>query len=350
MFGIWLLLLFLQFYVFPLAQAASLPLPSQSEPITLTETTKLTIANHASISLTNPSNNTSVFFGNPGDPIPAAELRHTLSVARASVQAYLPRYANEPISDSFFKTNISFPETGNSVCISVYAYGFGLSWLQLSQVLVILEGYMRGRGPGHPHTHYQQLEFYVQLRAGIEVAHGVVEFAPGARAVAKRTLVTTTLLQLPHANISSLGTVALPITFHIPRTNLDLNITALGLPIPQDTMLTTIESAYTEVILDHTDIDSPMPANPPFSFTATSGKRPHQFKTEILIIPYIGKQFSWALLCIVMYGLRDFLRQTSHFNSVSFQIIDASLGKMGSGDVLYWPVNEMASTKGLKLE
>lgn len=345
MFCICSLLLFLQVSLFPITQAASLPLPSPNVPITLTGTTGLTLANHAGIPLTNPSNELTLFFTNPGGPIPAAELRHTLSVATARVQDYLPHHANEPITSSFFETNISFPETGDGVYTSVHAFGFGLSWVQLSHTLMILQQYMLGMGPGNPDTHYQQLDFYVQPSAGGEVAYGVVEFTPGARAVAKRNLITTTL-RLPHANSSSLSTVTLPIIFNIPSTNLDLNITSLGLPIPKDVILDTIESAFTEIIQEHTDIDAPIPLRP-YSFTDITGKPPHEFKTEILVASYPGKRISWGLLCILIYGLRDFMSQTEHFNSLAFEIEDAKEGIIGHGDVFYWPAGERPLAKGL---
>ncbi|CAD6569061.1 MAG: hypothetical protein ASARMPREDX12_002047 [Alectoria sarmentosa] len=347
MFDIGLLLLFLQGSPIPNAQAASLPLKFRNAPSTPTATGNVATANHASISLTNSSNDICLLFTNLGDHIPDAEVRHTLSIASAHLQAYLPRYANEPISNNYFETKVSFPETGDDVSLSVYAYGFGLSWLQLSYGLMLLQRYMLGLGSGHPNTHYQQLEFYVQLTAGIEVAHGVVEFATGARAVAKRNLIT---LPLPHANYSSLGTPALSIIFNIPKSNLDLNIISLGAPIPQSAILTTIESAFTEIILDHTDIDAPIPANEPYSFNATFGRSPQQFVTGIVISPNSDQQFSWGLLCILIYGLRDFMRETEHFNVLSFEIRDARLGWIGHGKVLYWPASETLSTEELALE
>lgn len=348
MLGMWLLLFLLQVSQFSTAQAASPPLPFQSTPITLSETTNLKIANRTGVSLANPSNEISLFFTDLGDPIPADELRHTLSAASARAQAYLPRYANEPISDSFFNTTISFPGTGDSVSLAVYAYGYGLSWLQLSQGLMILQEYMLGIGSGHPHAHCQRLEFYVQKTAGIEVAHGVVEFAPGARAVAKRDSIT---LQLPHANSSSQSSLTLPIIFNIPKTDLDLIITSLGRPIPQTTVLDTIESAFTEIILNHTDIDSLIPSHQPFSFKALSGKTSQLFETEILIFPDFGERMSWGLVCILIYGLRDCMLETEHFNVVSFEINSGRVGRIGYGDLVYGPAAaETASAERLKLE
>ncbi|CAF9911682.1 MAG: hypothetical protein ALECFALPRED_007546 [Alectoria fallacina] len=347
MFDFGLLLLFLQGSPIPKAQAASLPLKFRNAPSPPTTTGNLATANHASISPTNSSNDICLFFTNLGHHIPDAEVRHTLSIANAHIQAYLPRHANEPISNSYFETKVSFPETGDGVSLSVHDYGFGLSWLQLSYGLMLLQGYMLGLGSGHPNTHYQQLEFYVQSTGGIEVAYGVVDFATGARAVAKRNLIT---LPLPHANISSLGTLALFIIFNIPKTNLDLNIISLGVPIPQSAILTTIESAFTEIVLDHTDIDAPIPANEPYSFNATYGRSPQQFVTKIVISPNSGERFSWGLLCILIYGLKDFMRETKHFNALSFEVRDARAGWIGNGEVLYWPASETLSTKGLDLE
>ncbi|KAL9124827.1 MAG: hypothetical protein Q9175_008171 [Cornicularia normoerica] len=346
MLGIPLLLSFLQISLSLAAQAASLQLLFRNTTITLTGTT--TIENTASISFPNPSNELSVIFVDAGDSIPADELRHTLSVASAIVQDYLPRHAYQPISNSFFEKNISFPETEDSVCVSVYAYGHGLSWMQLSHVLMILRAHMLGTGPGHPLAHSQQLRFYVQLAAGIEVAHGGVGFAPGARAVAKRNLGTTTI-ELPHANVSSLRNLGLPIIFHIPKTNLDFNITSLSLPVPPSTIFTFIESAYTDIILTHTDIDSPIPVDRPFSFNETYGISPHRFNTKIEISAYPGKQISWGLLYILLYGLEEFMLETRHFNALKFEINDAREGKIGHGEVFYGPATETASIEGLKM-
>ncbi len=333
----------------PTSQATLLPLRFQKPPITLTETTNVAIANQTSISISNPNNELSVYFTNPGASIPAAELHHTLFVASARVQNYLPQHADARVADDFFEVNTPFPETGDSVSVFVYVYGHGLTWLQLSRVLMILQQYMLGMGPGHPAGHHQQLDFYVQSAFGNEVAHGAVGFVPGARAAAKRNPITTTL-QLPQTNFSAPSILALPIIFNIPKTNLDLKITFLGPPIPESTVLDTIEEAYTDVILNHTDIDSPMPANRPYSYNATSGRWPRLSSTEILISKYAGKRVSWGLVCILIYGLRDFMRETKHFNVMMFELDDGKEGRVLHGDVLYSPAAKPPSIGELKLE
>ena len=348
MFDTWLFLLFLQGIVAS-RQNTSLPLPIRSAPITTTEKKNVTIADHACIPPANLCNDMSLIFTEPGDPIPAAELRYTLSVASARVQAYLPRHANEPISDDFFETNLWFPDTRDGVSLSVYSYGLGLSWLQLSHGLLILQEYMLGLGPGHPVAHFQQLQFYIRTVAEVDVAYGVVDFTPGGRAVGKRNSVTTTL-QLPNTNFSSSGTVNLPIVFRIPKTNLDLYITSLGEPIPEYEIFHTIESAFTEIILNHTDIDALIPADRPFSFNETSGKSPKMLTTtEIQISVYPDKKISWGVLCLLIYGLRDFLRETKFFNTLKFEIFEGKVGWIGHGDVLYGPTPGTASTRRLNL-
>ena len=338
MFRIWSLVLFLRLSLVPSTQAASPPVPLQNIPITLTETTNVTVASDASSSLTNPSNELTLTFTKSGRQIPADELRHTLSVAAARVEGYLPQHADEPIAHSLFETSVTFPETGDGISVFIHAFGFGLSWRQLSDTLMTLQLYMLGMEPNRP-AHLEELEFYVQRPpvAGVpdfEVAFGEVEFTPGARAVAKRNPITTAL-QLPHANSSSLSTVTVPFIFNI-AVNLDLNITALGLPIPKDALLDTIEAAFTDVILGHTDFDAAIPLRPS-SFNTTSGKRPHEFTTEIELGPYPGEKISWGLLCIIIYGLRDFVRETGHYNSLAFEVEHRREGVIGHGDVNYWP-------------
>lgn len=357
MSAIWFLLFLLMHSQFPTAQTSPLSSPADNFPLTIPEATNSTTASHAASSLLiTPGNELSVFFTNPGGQIPAAELRHTLSVASADVQLHLPHSADEPIAESLFERNISFPETGDSVSIFVHAYGIGLSWQQLSYTLAILQSHVLGMGPGHPDTHYQQLEFYVQLAPGIEVAHGVVGFvAAGAKVVAKRDAITTSsLLQLPHGNFSSSslggGALTLPIVFRIPKTNLDLNVNSLGVPIPESTILTTIDLAFSDVIMEHTNIDALIPANRPYSFNKTFGKPPDLFNAEIAIGAYPGKQISWGLLCILYYGLRDFMNERKHFNALDFVVIDGRLGNIGHGDVFYRPVVETASMKRLRRE
>lgn len=334
----WFLLVLLQFSQLPTAQTASLSSPANNARFSSPKATNLTTATHAGSPLLNPENELSVYFTNPGVPIPAAELSRTLTVASADVETYLPHFADEPIAQSFFERSIKFPETGNVVSITVQDFGIGLSWRQLSDTLYIVQGHVLGLGPGHPHTHYQQLEFYVQLAPGIEVAHGAVGFTSGAKADAKRNLITTTL-QLPHVNSSSLrDPVVLPIIFSIPHSNIDLIITSLGVAIPESTILDTIEEAFTDVILNHTDIDALIPATRPYSFNATSGRRSHLFETEISISVYPGKEISWGLLCILFYGLRDFMNERRHFNALHYVVNDGRLGYLGHGDIRYRPV------------
>ena len=350
MSAIWFLLLLLQHSQFhSLTQTASLSSLANNAAVTFPQATSITTATS---SLLTPGNQISVFFTNPGGPIPAAELRQTLSVASADVQTYLPHSADEPIAGNSFEENISFPDTGESVSISVYAYGVGLSWRQLSHTLAILRSHVLGLGPGHPEPHYQQLEFYVQLAAGIEVAHGVVGFVAAGvgKAVAKRGLISTSLLQLPHGNFSSSlggGALTLPILFRIPKTNIDLNITSLGVPIPESTILTTIDLAFGYVIMEHFDIDALIPAGRPYSFNATFGTKPQEFDAEIAIGAYPSKEISWGLLCILYFGLRDFMNERKHFNALGFVVIDGDLGNIGFGDVFYRHVAGTASAKRL---
>ena len=358
MFAIRLLLLLLQVFLFKAAQATSPATPLSTVPITLTENTNLTLADHDSASLANSDNDVRLFFAELGSPIPPFELRHALAVANANAQSYLPYHADKPISKDLFETNTTFPDTGDYIYLWVYAFGWGLSWRQLSQALMMLQNFMLGMGPGHPTAHCQQLEFYIQLTAGhrTEVARGVVEYTPGARAVAKRHLVTTTP-QLLQANPPSQDTSDPPIIYHLAKTNLDLNVTKLGLPIPETIVLAAIESAFSDIILNHIDIDDPIPANRfPYSFNKTSGTPPHTFTTEIVVAPYPGQEIYWGLLCILYYGLRDFMVEMEHFNVMQFELIDARLGKLGHGEVSYWPsraapsMGEITSMKERELE
>lgn len=332
-----LLLLLIQVSLLHTTQAASPPLEDQSVPIVLTETTKLTVANHRGESLTVPGNELDVIFTDPGDPIPQDELRHALSVTDANVRTHLPHSAHQRITASSYETNTSFPETGDNIKFWVYSYGWGLSWGQLSQALMIIEAYMLGTGHDHQVPHHHELEFYVQLTAGLDIARGRVKFTSGPRAVTKRSQVTTTL-QLVQANISSQTNDDLPIIFNIPQTNLDINITELGLPIPKSTILDTIDRAFTDVILNHNETDWKIPRNQfPYAFNTTSGKMPHLFTTEIRISPHTGQRISWGMLCVFYYGLRDFMQATEHFNVLKYDLIDENLGPVGYGDVQYWP-------------
>ena len=345
-----LFLLLLQVCLCPTARAASLPSSPQSALITLAETPNLTIANNGSVSLANLQSETCLFFDNPGGPIPASELRHVLAVADANFHAHLPHSADEPVSKGFFEANASFTETGDRVDLWVHDFGANLSWRQLNESLSILQVYMLGIGPGDPATHYEELEFNIHVTPGLEVAHGVVAFTPGARAVAKRNPANA-ILQLSQANISLHSDPELPIVYRIPKTNLDLNVTQLGLPIPESTFLDTVESAFTTIMLEHPDVELTIPKNLyPYAFNYTSGKRPHLFKTEIRVSAVPGKKISWGLLCVLYYGLRDFVQDTEHFNVMQFEVLDARLGKIGFGDVQYWPVNVGASTERVRLD
>ena len=337
MFVILLCLLSSQLSVFPAVQAASSSSSVQRSSITLTQIENLSTAQHACGTLANPDNTMCLYFTNPGIPIPGDELRHTISEALTDVQTYLPNHASEPISRSSFQTNITFPETGDNVLFWVYAYGHGLLWEQLNQALLILQDYVTGRIPGHPGTHYQELAFYVKLTAEIEVARGEVEFTPGPRAVTKRNPATT-ILQLPQGNSTAQETTDLPIIYKIGITNIYLNITTLGLPIPEPIIIDTLEKAFTDIILNHDDIEFNIPRSQyPYKFNATSGRSPHFFITQISISAYTGKRISWETLCILYYGLRDFMRESKHFNVMTFEVTEGALGRTSYGDIQYWP-------------
>ena len=334
---IWLLLLWIQVSVYPTVIASSLSTQHQRAAITLTEITNQTFANHHDNLLANLGNEISLFFANPSSPIPRSEMHQILSFANDDVQAHLPHDADRPISRSSFEANITFPSTGDNIYLWVYAYGQGLSWRQLSEALMELQMYMLGIGPAHPAPHCQELDFYVQLAPAIETARGAVEFTPGQRAEAKRAL-DSVALQLVQANYSSPSNADLPIIFSI-ASNLGLKITVLGIPIPEATVLTALDSAFTDVVLNHDDIDAKVPKNLyPYSFKRISGKKPEIFVTEVVISPQSSKRgITWSLLCLTYYGLRDFMRFTKHFNTLSFELVDSNLGSIASGEVRYSP-------------
>ena len=319
--------------------------------------TNLLLVNPASSSaapLTAPNNAVSVHFHNEGSAIPLSELFATLAATMSAVRAYLPDSASYPISNVFEK-NVSFPETtGNSVSVTVYDYFQWLSWLHLSQALMIVEEYMLGTtGQGHPISHSQTLDFYIQLRdAGggwIDVAHGAVKFAAGQRAVGKRSLLIMPTLQSTNINSSSpsLSAPTLPIIFNV-ATNLDLNITSLGTHIPPATMITTIEAAYSDIILTHEDIDSPI--NEPYSFNKTFG-RTELVNAKIEISAYRGKEkeVTWGLLYLLIYRLNKCIQEMGLYNAMEFEIEDKRLGRLGRGVVEYRPGAGMASVERLRM-
>lgn len=346
MFATQLLLLLLQVCLSPTARAASPPSSPKGDSITIF--TETVIANHDCASHSNLESEMCLFFDNPGEAIPAAELRHTLAVAAANVYAHLPHSADEPISKGFFETNVSFAETEDRVALLVHDFGTGLSWRQLNESLSILRVYMLGRGPGHPATHYEELEFHIHVTPGLEVARGVVVFTPGAKAVAKRNPATT-IVQLSQANPVH-SDPELPILYNIPKSNLDLNVTYLGVPIPEYVILHTIDRAFTDIMLEHDDVELTIPKNLyPYSFNYTSGKMPDLFTTSIRFSAMPGKKISWGLLCLLYTGLRNFMQDTEYFNVTKFEFLDARKGKIGFGDVLYWEENVGVATERLRL-
>ena len=336
----------------PVTLAASVPSlalphngPSTLRPRTQKDT-NLVLVNPTSsgtASLTAPNHAVSVHFHNEGAAIPLSELFATLSATMSAVRAYLPDSALYPISNVFEK-NVSFPETtGNSVCVTVNDYFQWLSWLQLSQALSIVEEYMLGTsGPGHPVAHSQTLDFYIQLmEAGggwIDVAHGLVKFAAGHPAVGKRSSLINPALQLTNANSSSpsLSAPTLPIIFNVAR-NLDLNITSLEIHIPPARIIATIEGAYTDIILTHEDIDSPIPYDNPYSFNKSFGARTQPVHAKIEISAYRGKEVTWGLLYMLLFGLKRFMQETGHYNVLEFEIEDLRAGRLGRGEVDYQP-------------
>ena len=348
----------------PVTLAASLPtlaLPDHDAstlPLRTQRDTNLAIVNPASgstASLTAPNNEVSVLFYDEGSAIPPSELLTTLSAAIAAVHVYLPDSADYPISTIFEKT-ISFPETtGNSVSVAIFDYSHRLSWLQLSDALMRVEEYMLATSePGHSIAHSQTLDFSIwtaEVGGGwIEVAHGVVKVVAGDRAVGKRSLLSTPTLQLTNVNSSSpsLSAPTLPIIYTV-AINLDLNITSLGADIPGACIITTIEDAYSDIVLKHEDIDSPIPFNEPYSFNKTFGPWTQRENVKIQISAYRGKELTWAVLYLILYGLKEFMELTGLFNELAFKIEDKRAGTLGKGQIEYRPAVEMASVERLRM-
>lgn len=368
MLGTWAFTSFLSLQVshliLPVTLAASLPplaLPNYDPstlPLRTQKDTNLAIVNPASgstASLTAPNKEVSVLFYNEGSAIPPSELLTALSATIAAVRVYLPDSASYPIS-TIFEKNTSFPETtGNSVSVAVLECFQRLSWLQLSDALMMVEEYMLGTSePGHSIAHSQTLDFSIWTaevgRGWIDVAHGVVKFAVGDRAVGKRSLLSTPTLQLTNVNSSSLSLSAptLPIIYTV-ATNLDLNITSLGTDILPTQIITTIEDAYSDIVLNHEDIDSPIPFNEPYSFNKTFGPWTERVNAKIEISAYRGKELTWAVLYLLLYGLKEFMELTGLFNALAFEIEDKRAGTLGRGQVEYGPAGEMASVERLRM-
>ena len=335
MYKLWLPLLLLQLSLSFTARASSPSSPSQKIPITLTEPTNLAPAGE---SLDNDENGVKLFFAEHGNPIPLVEIKQVLTRAHADVEAHLPHDGHQGIAKSLFETNLTFPDTGDNIYFYVYAYGWGLNYLQLYEALNMLQRYILGNEPHHPGTHSQELGFYVKVAPVVEVARGSIEFTPGARATAKKRNPVTTTLQLPQeANLSAAanGGTEVPISFHV-ATNLDLNIIELGGPIPDTAIFYTIERAYTKVMLDHDDIEASIPINQPFSFNTTLGRPPRAYITEISVVPKKRASMSWAVLCLSLYGLKDFMLKTKHLNMMKFEITSPNKGVLGTGEIKFW--------------
>ena len=338
MYNLQLPLLLLQLSLCSTARASSSS-PSQRAPILLTETTNLAPAGE---SVGNGNNGIGLYYADHGDPIPPVELDQTLTQAIAVVQAHLPLYAHQQIFESSFEKNHTFIDTDDSIYLWVYAYGRGLNYQQLYQALKLLQQYILGNEPSQAGTHSQELGFYIQVAPAVDVARGAIEFTPGTRATAKRNPITTTLRLPQEANLSSNSDTVLPIKYHV-ATNLDLNITELGPPIPESTILYTIDRAFTNVVLNHDDIDASIPVNQPFSFNLTSGKPSQQlYITNISVAPRKRAYLQWSSLCLSLYGLRDFMLESKDFNMMKFEITNPQKGVLGTGQINYWAEAETA--------
>ena len=194
MYKSWLPLFFLQLSLSFTARASSPSSPSQKIPITLTETTNLTPAGE---SFTDDENGVKLFFAEHGNPIPLVEMKQVLTKAHADVEAHLPHDGHQGISKSLFETNLTFPDTGDNIYFYVYAYGWGLNYLQLYEALNILQRYILGNKSHHLSEHSQELGFYIKVAPMLEVARGAIEFTPGGRATAKKRNPVITTLQRP---------------------------------------------------------------------------------------------------------------------------------------------------------
>ena len=338
MYNLQLPLLFLQISLSSIIRASSPSSPSQRVPITLTESTNLASAGD---SLAENKNGVRLHFPGHGNPIPPAELTNILTEASADVEAYIPHSAHQPIDKALFEKNMTFPDTGDNIYLYVYAYGWGLNYQELYQAMIMLQRYVLGSEPGQPGTHFEELDFYIQLAHGMVVAHGAIEFTLGARATAKRNPITTTL-QLPQeANMSSNNNnnnMDVPFSYHV-APNLDLNIGELGPRIPEATILYTLEGAFTDVVINHEDIEASIPINQPYSFNTTfKTSSQHAYITGIKVAPQERRSMSWSVLCLSLYGVRDFMLESGHLNMMKFEIT-ARKGVLGKGEVFSQPVN-----------
>ena len=124
-------------------------------------------------------------------------MKQVLTKAHADVEAHLPHDGHQGIAQSAFETNLTFPDTGDNIYFYVYAYGWGLNYLQLYEALNALQRYILGNKPREPGEHSQELGFYIKVGPVVEVARGAIEFTPGGRATTKKRNAVITTLQRP---------------------------------------------------------------------------------------------------------------------------------------------------------
>lgn len=311
--------------------------------------------------ITVTSRNIVLAFIAQGQPIPEEEVRFTLIDADEAIADLAHNHPTQRIHNDRFE----YRRRNGNMLISIQAkLGEEITWIDLNRVLQGLYRYMTA-GVGVEHTHYQALEFEIEVsgQEKPDIGYGLVwYFNPTESEVQKRVTLpfpissinertlrplnltflqpsTETLQQLLNTSLSLSGSSNMQehTAFPIPKTSLSLSFYFFGPSIPPQSVEATLQNAIAKV-RPYLNTKSEMN---PIENDAFQYVLPVSVPVAVTVFTYPHHKITWRQLFDVLFGLYAFtttfgtdLKET-HYKVLGFRIVDLYSRKLGVGTISY---------------
>lgn len=305
-----------------------------------------------------------------GYKIPVVRALSIIDDARQEVLSHLASSSEDAPTNHFFEYSTHATSSTAHVCsVIVQTYGgFGLSWLQLDQILEGLTQFTSAAGIDRQ-VHYQALQFEINLADTGRVGIGLLWCTPGqSRGLAEVEERATTEVPIAHQELderalpmSGLANETFPnssnnasglmlssapeVFFPVPGTNIDLAFIWLGNPIPSQMVNDALHGAFLKIAPFLKESGSrPIPRNR-FFYWAPAGK----FQ-QIAIQIYGMVQLSWSQVDSIIMGLFQFSNgigtphEEEHFKNLGFDVKDENGRTIGYGNLLAIPIDGVDNT------
>ena len=313
-----------------------------------------------------PNTDVTLNFTYFGYIIPVVRAVSIIDDARQEVLSHVASSSEDTPTNHFFEhsTHATSP-TAHACSVVVQTYeGFGLSWLQLYQILEGLMQFTGGAGIDHQ-VHYQTLQFEINLADTGRVGIGLLWCTPtqgrSLAGVDKRAEVPITHQELDERGLptSGLANETSPSSsnasglmlnptsedsFPVPGTNINLAFIWLGSPIPSEMVNEALHGAFLKIAPFLKESGSkPIPGNKFFYWTPA-------VKVQTAIQIYGMTQLSWSQVNSIITGLFQFSNgigtrhEEKHFKNLGFDVKDENGRTIGYGDLLAVPVHDLDTT------